>query len=49
MKVKQCIYFVFQIGPGRFVTVDSTPRQHDGRPLPDTSMHLESSVLTKDS
>lgn len=33
MKVRQCIYFVFQVGPGRSVTVESTPRQYGGGPV----------------
>lgn len=36
MEVKGCIYFVFQIGPGRFVTVESTPHRHGGGSLADT-------------
>lgn len=32
MNPKQCIYFVFQIGSGRLVTVESTPPQLIGGP-----------------
>lgn len=43
MKVKRCIYFVFQVGPGRFVTVKSEPPQHGGGPLADTDHALRKS------
>ena len=39
MNVKQYIYFVFQIGSGRLVTVESTP-QLIGGPLPVTDLAL---------
>lgn len=38
MNVKQCIYFVFQIGSGRLVTVESTPSQLIGGPLAVTDL-----------
>lgn len=40
MNVKQCIYFVFQIGSGRLVTVESTPPQLIGGPLAVTDLAL---------
>lgn len=40
MDVKQCIYFVFQIGSGRLVTVESTPSQLIGGPLSGTDLAL---------
>lgn len=40
VNVKQCICFVFQIGSGRLVTVESTPPQLIGRPLAVTDLAL---------
>lgn len=47
MKVKHCIYFVFQIGPGRFVSVESTPRRDSGGPLADTDHAPRKSSISK--
>lgn len=44
MNVKQCIYFVFQIGSGRLVTVESTAPPLIGGPLavPDVALRKPS-------
>lgn len=47
MEVKGCIYFVFQVGPGRFVTVESMPRQHGGGPLADTDHAPKKTSVSK--